>query len=288
MLDLASEIAKEQGRDQVRAGDILRGLLQDGQGVGAILLKNLDLEMGRMLRELEKRLKRGEGAQDAVTSDVIAQTVKEAKSLNHNYLGTEHLLLALIRDTGVAGSVLHEFGVTYEVVRDDLVALHGGPEPLTPVPLRQPDCPLCCTINNIQSSPALIAELQWTYAVLSENQGPKGWCVLLLKSHIEHFGDFSRVQQLQIFADVTRMCAAIRTVFPTSGKDGGPPRINYECLGNLVPHVHWHIIPRHGDDPYPTKAVWVWPEEEMRGAMSEGERVALIEKIRDALWDVNP
>ncbi len=86
-----------------------------------------------------------------------------------------------------------------------------------------------------------------------------------------------------IFEDVARIAAAIRSVFPTSGKGGGPPRINYECLGNLVPHIHWHIIPRHADDPEPTKAVWGWTEERLKGTMTVEERKELVLTLRGAL-----
>jgi diadenosine tetraphosphate (Ap4A) HIT family hydrolase len=86
-----------------------------------------------------------------------------------------------------------------------------------------------------------------------------------------------------VFTDVIRVAHAIRETFPTSGKSGLPPRINYECLGNLVPHIHWHIIPRHADDPEPTKAVWGWPEAKLKGTMTPEQRTALIAKLRAAL-----
>lgn len=149
-------------------------------------------------------------------------------------------------------------------------------------------CPLCESVGRSSADERWIATLTTSMVFLGENQRPRGWCVLVLKDHVEHVAELDELRSQGLWRDVCRVAAAIRFAFPRSGKGGGPPRINYECLGNLVPHVHWHIVPRHGDDPYPTKAVWVWPEEELKGAMSEGERVALIEKIRDALWDVNP
>jgi diadenosine tetraphosphate (Ap4A) HIT family hydrolase len=119
--------------------------------------------------------------------------------------------------------------------------------------------------------------------LLGDNQGCPGWCVLLLKEHHEHLADLQLQRQLGIFAEVSRIAAAIRSVFPTSGKNSAPPRINYECLGNLVPHIHWHIIPRHADDPDPTKAVWTWPDSQLKGAMTQEERTTLITKLRAAL-----
>ena len=79
------------------------------------------------------------------------------------------------------------------------------------------------------------------------------------------------------------MARAIRRVFPTQGKGGGPVRINYECLGNVAPHVHWHVIPRHANDPTPTQTVWGWSAEQMRGDAMAAQRAGLIESIRAAI-----
>ena len=77
--------------------------------------------------------------------------------------------------------------------------------------------------------------------------------------------------------------SAIRAVFPASGVGGRPPRINYECLGNLTHHIHWHVIPRHATDPAPRHTVWVWPPERQKGAMPPARRAQLVERLRAAL-----
>ena len=144
-------------------------------------------------------------------------------------------------------------------------------------------CPLCESVSRGPLDPSFLADLPETLAILSDNQGPRGWCILVLKSHAEHLAELDPDRQLRIFRDVAAVASAIRAVFPTSGKGGGPPRINYECLGNLVPHIHWHIIPRHADDPDPTKPVWGWPEAQLKGSMSDAERAALIGRLREHL-----
>jgi diadenosine tetraphosphate (Ap4A) HIT family hydrolase len=150
--------------------------------------------------------------------------------------------------------------------------------------MRKP-CPLCdaAAQANSGSHPSLITTLGETHVVLGDNQGCRGWCVLILKHHAEHLADLDPLIQARVWHDVSRVASAIRAVFPTSGKDGGPPRINYECLGNLVPHIHWHIIPRHADDPDPTKPVWGWSEAQLKGSMSADERAALIVRLREHL-----
>lgn len=123
-------------------------------------------------------------------------------------------------------------------------------------------------------------ELPRTFVVLGEKQGPRGWCVLFLKEHAEHLADLPPADQARVFEDAVRVAGALRRVF-------GPVRINYECLGNLVPHVHWHVIPRHPDDPDPHKPVWGWPPHILAGAISEPDRRRLAEDIRSALLAEN-
>jgi diadenosine tetraphosphate (Ap4A) HIT family hydrolase len=139
-------------------------------------------------------------------------------------------------------------------------------------------CPICDSVQQARSGahPHFLSELKETLALLSDNQGCPGWCVLLLKDHHEHLAALPIPQQLRIFEDVARTATAIRQVF-------GPIRINYECLGNQVPHIHWHIIPRHPDDPTPTQPVWGWPPAQLRGNLSDQDRQALRDKLRSHL-----
>lgn len=129
----------------------------------------------------------------------------------------------------------------------------------------------------------MITELVETVVVLGENQGCRGWCVVILCDHVEHLADLDVARQGYIFREVARVADAIRRVFPATGKGGGPPRLNYECLGNQVAHVHWHVIPRHAVDPAPTQPLWGWPEERLRGSLTEEERRTLVERLRDAM-----
>ena len=155
---------------------------------------------------------------------------------------------------------------------------------MTPHPAAPgPACPLCTRLDRAPPDGPRIAELNETVAFLGENQGCPGWCVLVLNEHVEHLATLGEARQRAIFADVARVAAAIRAVFPASGAGGGPPRINYECLGNVVPHVHWHVIPRHADDPQPTHPVWGWSQQQLIGTMSMAERAALANRLRDAL-----
>lgn len=145
-------------------------------------------------------------------------------------------------------------------------------------------CPFCAVLPALEagSHPDLLAALPRTFALLSENQGCLGWCVLVLRTHAEHLADLRPADQLAVFADVARAGAALRAAFPGGGPRAGPVRINYECLGNVVPHVHWHVIPRHADDPDPRRPVWGWPPEQLRGRLTPAERGALRDRLRAA------
>ncbi len=151
-------------------------------------------------------------------------------------------------------------------------------------------CPLCeaaqCAAGGGHAS--WLASLDECHVLLGENQGCRGWCVLVLKEHVEHLDALPGERQARIFAEVARVARAIRRVFPASGAGGGPPRINYECLGNLVPHVHWHVIPRHADDPTPTRAVWGWDPRQLRGRLGAGQRAEMIDRLRRALQQNTP
>lgn len=141
-------------------------------------------------------------------------------------------------------------------------------------------CLLCERVANRKTEAMMIAEFARCFVVLGDNQGCAGWCTLLLKEHVEHLDELSIAAQGEVFDEVSRVARAIRRVFPTHGKGGGPVRINYECLGNVAPHVHWHVVPRHADDPTPTQTVWGWSAEELRGAMTNAQREALVTRLR--------
>lgn len=106
----------------------------------------------------------------------------------------------------------------------------------------------------------------------------------VLREHAEHLDELSLAAQSAVFAEVARVARAVRRV--VRARTGHAPRINYECLGNVVPHVHWHVIPRHRDDPTPRATVWGWDARRLRGPMSDLERESwrgdLARDLRDA------
>jgi ATP-dependent Clp protease ATP-binding subunit ClpC len=134
VMALANQEAQRFNHEYIGTEHILLGLVKEGSGVGANVLKNLDVDIKKLRLEVEKLVKSGP---DMVTmgklphtpraKKVIEFAIEEARSLNHNYIGTEHLLLGLLRETeGVAAQVLMNLGLKLEDVRQEVLNLLGA------------------------------------------------------------------------------------------------------------------------------------------------------------------
>src|SRR5512145_1071777 len=136
VMALANQEAQRFNHEYIGTEHILLGLVKEGSGVGANVLKNLDIDLRKVRLEVEKLVKRGP---DMVTIGKLPQTprakkvieyaIEEARKLNHNYVGTEHLVLGLLREQdGVAAQVLTNLGLKLEDVREEVLNLLGAPE----------------------------------------------------------------------------------------------------------------------------------------------------------------
>src|SRR5512137_863187 len=134
VMALANQEAQRFNHEYIGTEHILLGLVKEGSGVGANVLKNLDVDLRKVRLEVEKLVKSGP---DMVTMGKLPQTprakkvieyaIEEARSLNHNYVGTEHLLLGLLREhDGVAAQVLMNLGLKLEDVRLEVLNLLGA------------------------------------------------------------------------------------------------------------------------------------------------------------------
>jgi ATP-dependent Clp protease ATP-binding subunit ClpA len=131
VMALANQLAQVHNHEYIGTEHILLGLVKEGSGVGANVLRNLDVDLRKVRLEVEKLVKSGP---DLVTMGRLPQTprakkavefaIEEARNLDHNYVGTEHLLLGLLREhDGVAGQVLMYFGLRIEEVREEVIAV---------------------------------------------------------------------------------------------------------------------------------------------------------------------
>ncbi len=146
-------------------------------------------------------------------------------------------------------------------------------------------CPACDRLARLPDS-FLIAELRESFWLLHKHQKYAGWTTLWLKSHAEHTGLMPRAQQERLSLDVLDAAAAMHRAFDepaTASAPARPIRINYENLGNVVPHVHWHLIPRRPTDPEPGATVWVRPHAETDCGVADAVRDELVARLRAAL-----
>ncbi|MDR1925065.1 MAG: ATP-dependent Clp protease ATP-binding subunit [Planctomycetaceae bacterium] len=133
VMQLANQEAQRFNHEYIGTEHILLGLIKEGSGVAANVLKNLDIDLRKIRHEVEKLVRSGP---DLVTMGRLPQTprakkviefsMEEARNLNHNYVGTEHILLGLLREQeGVAAQVLMNLGLKLEDVRREVLNLLG-------------------------------------------------------------------------------------------------------------------------------------------------------------------
>jgi ATP-dependent Clp protease ATP-binding subunit ClpA len=131
VMAIANAEAQRLNHKAIDSHHILLGLVKEESGVGATVIRILDVDTNKLRMEVEKLVKRGP---DMVTTGQLPHTprakkviefaIEEVKSLNHHYLATEHLWLGLLRDTdSVAVKALMNLGVNCEHVRNEILKL---------------------------------------------------------------------------------------------------------------------------------------------------------------------
>jgi diadenosine tetraphosphate (Ap4A) HIT family hydrolase len=121
-----------------------------------------------------------------------------------------------------------------------------------------------------------VAELAESYVALADEQTYRGYCIVFLRDHADALDELSYERQQKLFEDVMRVAKALRA-------EVVPERINYACLGNFLTHVHWHVIPRHADDPEKQHPIWVRPLAERLKPLGGTEKRDLITALRKRL-----
>src|SRR5438046_1363248 len=128
VLVLAQEEAQRFNHNYIGTEHLLLGLVREGEGIAAKVLSNLGVELNKVRSAVEFIIGRGDRMVIGDISltprakKVIELAVEEARRLNHNYIGTEHLLLGLVREgEGIAAGVLESLGVNLEKVRTQVI-----------------------------------------------------------------------------------------------------------------------------------------------------------------------
>lgn len=110
-----------------------------------------------------------------------------------------------------------------------------------------PDCFMCTRLSD--TGPLFIADLLSSRVYFNEDQFFPGWVFVVLKRHAVELYDLEAGERSALIEDVARVARALARVYR-------PVKMNYELLGNLVPHIHWHLVPRLEGDPEPQGPVW--------------------------------
>ena len=134
VMQLANQEAQRFNHEYIGTEHILLGLVKEGTGVAANVLKNLDVDLRKIRLEVEKLVQSGPEMitmgklpQTPRAKKVIEYSMEEARNLNHNFIGTEHILLGLLREQeGVAAQVLMNLDLKLEDVREEVLNLLGS------------------------------------------------------------------------------------------------------------------------------------------------------------------
>jgi len=118
-----------------------------------------------------------------------------------------------------------------------------------------------------------VAELPHSYVILGDEQYYRGYCVLLARDHVTEL-------YLMPADEVSAMINEVRLVAEAIAAITYPWKMNYSCLGNQEPHVHWHLHPRYETDNLRHGPVWLRPEAERKVTLSEEDRRVLMDSLR--------
>jgi ATP-dependent Clp protease ATP-binding subunit ClpC len=147
VLQMAREEAARLHHEYVGTEHILLGLIREGEGVAAAVLQNLNVDLEEIQQKIEETVKKGKAAAatgpdlpyTSRAKKVLELAMTEARELNHSYVGTEHLLLGLLREEkGIAAQVLTDAGVNLEQSRAETLRLLGSDMPQAPASSSSP------------------------------------------------------------------------------------------------------------------------------------------------------
>jgi diadenosine tetraphosphate (Ap4A) HIT family hydrolase len=145
------------------------------------------------------------------------------------------------------------------------------------------ECGICRVIERIRTGPFpdFIAELPHSFVILGDAQFYRGYCIAFAKLHATELHLMPPAEARALFDETVAVGTAIAAVVK-------PLKLNYDCLGNSEPHVHWHVFPRYASDPMHRSAIWSRSESERKVSLDERDRRELIGALRTELARLVP
>lgn len=132
-------------------------------------------------------------------------------------------------------------------------------------------CPLCSPKNE-----DLLWQDSFCRVILVDDPAYPAFCRVILNVHVKEMTDLPEQDRQRLMSVVFAVEAAVREVVR-------PDKINLASLGNMVPHVHWHVIPRFADDKHFPDAIWAAPRREVADRAEATIRPRLCEQLRRRL-----
>ncbi|MEX2146423.1 MAG: HIT family protein [Candidatus Rokuibacteriota bacterium] len=114
-----------------------------------------------------------------------------------------------------------------------------------------------------------IADCGVSTAYLHDDQFFPGWTVLVLNRHATELFELEAGERATLMDEVARVAHAL-------AREHGAVKVNYALLGNQLPHIHWHVIPRGANDPAPREAVWAVAHAPVAPGVEAAARIAAI------------
>jgi diadenosine tetraphosphate (Ap4A) HIT family hydrolase len=155
--------------------------------------------------------------------------------------------------------------------------------------MTQTDCPFCQKLDHLDRASE---EVVWTFphsvAILGPWQFYHGYCILIARQHATELSQLPDAKRRAYLDEMCILARAIEEAFR-------PNKLNYELLGNQVPHLHWHLFPRYRHDPDALKSVWLALDRAERDHYERGrlqtcptDRTATVQLLRQKLSTLVP
>ena len=134
------------------------------------------------------------------------------------------------------------------------------------------DCWMCTGLREPEH--LVFFESRTSIGKLNPDQFFKGYSFVTLKWHREELYDLSDNDRKSFLEDMSRIARALSDVFH-------PDKLNYELLGNGIPHLHWHLVPRYVTDPFWGRPIWSGSRRQKR--LTREESIETVTRIKDKL-----
>ncbi len=134
VLQYSREESARLGHDYIGTEHILLGLVKEGQGVAVAVLSNLGIQLDTLKKSIEEAIQTSSGSMvlsdvpfTPMAKQVLEIAAQEARDMGNNYIGTEHILLALTKNkNGIAAQILSVYGTDYKAVREEVMSILSG------------------------------------------------------------------------------------------------------------------------------------------------------------------